>query len=554
MAANAPAYVFEPHERPLMPGSPATPAHPRGRRIGYALIGVLIALTSGLSNGLLVANLPRIQGALGLTPVEGGWLMAAYSITNVCMSLLLIKFRQQFGLQRFTRVFLLAFVALALVQVFVHSYGLELALRAAAGVIASGFTPLGFFYIMQALPAKARMAGMVIGVGLTQVALPLARVISPLLLDNGPVQNLFVFEFGLSLSCLGGVALLRLPPSETMRVIEPLDFLTFALLAPGIALLSAVLIQGRIVWWSTPWLGWALAASVVLIGTALLIEHYRANPLLNTRWMGSRDVLRFALVAAVMRLLLSEQSFGSIGLLTVVGMGPDQLVPFYLVVTLATVVGLIASVASLDPMELLRPVIASVALIAVAAFMDADASNLVRPANFYASQALIAFAAVFFMGPTMMEGLLRALVKGPSHMVSFSAVFSISQTLGGLGGAALLGTFQTMREKFHSHELVQSIVLTDPQVASRLQMLGGAYARVVGDPALRQAQGARLLAQQVTREAHILAYNDVFLLIGTVACLALAWLGGRWLYLKIHRINPLQEELMALQRMRAQTQ
>src|SRR3546814_3006180 len=104
-----------------MPGSPATPDHPFGRRIGYFVIGVLLGLAGGFSNGLLIANLPQIQGALGLTSVEGGWLTAAYSMTNVCMSLLLIKFRQQFGIQRFTRVFLIGFLALTVTQLFVHS-------------------------------------------------------------------------------------------------------------------------------------------------------------------------------------------------------------------------------------------------------------------------------------------------------------------------------------------------------------------------------------------------------------------------------------------------
>src|SRR3546814_7462386 len=82
---------------------------------------------------------------------------------------------------------------------------------------------------------------------------------------------------------------------------------------------------------------------------------------------------------------------------------------------------------------------------------------------------MIAFAAIYFIGPTMMAGMLRAIVNGPSHLVSFSAVFGISQTLGGIGGAAMLGSFQIVRERFHSNELVQSLVMTDPQVATRLR-------------------------------------------------------------------------------------
>jgi MFS family permease len=544
-------YEFKPHERPLMPGSPATPEHPMPRRIAYAVIGALIAVTSGLANGLLTANLPQIQGALGITPVEAGWLTAAYSMTNVCTGFLLIKARQQFGLQRITRVFLLGFVLLTGLQVLVRSYSSELIIRAAAGIIASGFTPLSFFYIMQSLPARLRMGGMIIGLGLSQVALPLARAISPALLMGGDVHNLHLFEFGLALACLGAIALLRLPPSETAQVFERLDFVTFALLGPGIALLTAVLVQGRIVWWDTPWLGYATAASILLIGAALLIEHNRANPLLNTRWIGSADILRIAAVAAVMRLLLSEQSYGSLGLMAAVGMGQDQLVRLYSVVTLATLAGVALSVLRLDPTDLVRPIMISVALIMVAAFVDASATNLTRPANLYVTQAMLGFAAVYFLGPTMMLGVVRAIARGPSHMVSFSAFFGIAQTLGGLGGAALLGTFQVVREKQHSHELVQSLVMTDPQVALRIQQLGGAYGRVLGDPALRQAEGAALLGRQVTREANVLAFNDVFLLIGALAAVGLLLVAGRWLTLRRHGINPIAEDLAAIQRLRA---
>src|SRR3546814_4404634 len=80
------------------------------------------------------------------------------------------------------------------------------------------------------------------------------------------------------------------------------------MLAVGVGLLCAFLVQGRIQWWSTPWLGGALAASVVLIGAAFLIEHYRANPMLQTRWMGSRDLVKFALTGALVRVRSEEHT------------------------------------------------------------------------------------------------------------------------------------------------------------------------------------------------------------------------------------------------------
>src|SRR3546814_7501986 len=98
-------------------------------------------------------------------------------------------------------------------QLFVHSYRTELIVRGASGIVASGLSTLALFYIMQAMPAAARLGGMILGVGVSQVATPLARVISPVLLVHGNIQSLFIFELGLTLMCLGSVALLRLPPS-----------------------------------------------------------------------------------------------------------------------------------------------------------------------------------------------------------------------------------------------------------------------------------------------------------------------------------------------------
>ena len=46
---------------------------------------------------------------------------------------------------------------------------------------------------------------------------------------------------------------------------------------------------------------------------------------------------------------------------------------------------------------------------------------------------------------------------------------------------------------------------------------------MVTDPALRTAEGAALLSQRVTREANVLAFNDVFLLIALIASLLFLW-------------------------------
>ncbi len=62
-----------------------------------------------------------------------------------------------------------------------------------------------------------------------------------------------------------------------------------------------------------------------LFATGLLIEHYRKSPLLQIGWIGSSEILRFALVALVVRIALAEQTYGAVGLLTSGGLTNDQL-------------------------------------------------------------------------------------------------------------------------------------------------------------------------------------------------------------------------------------
>ncbi len=69
-------------------------------------------------------------------------------------------------------------------------------------------------------------------------------------------------------------------------------------------------------------------------------------------------------------------------------------------------------------------------------------------------------------------------------------------------------------------------------VSSRVQSGGAVYAGIIADPAMRTNVGTRVLAAAATREANILAYNDVFILIGSIAILTMIWLFIRsvWLW------------------------
>ncbi|MFN3357179.1 MAG: MFS transporter [Pseudomonas sp.] len=524
-------HTWEPHERPSLPGSPSTPWHPTHKRWLYALVGVLVAITGGLGNALVIANLQYLQGALGATTAEMAWLPAAYVMTNVCMNLLLVKFRQQFGLRAFTEVFLVLYALVTFGHLFVNDLNSAIAVRAAHGMVGAALSSLGLYYMIQAFPAKWRLKSLVLGLGTAQLALPLARLFSEDLLQIAEWRGLYLFELGMALICLGCVFLLKLPPGDRFKTFEKLDFLTFGILASGVALLCAVLSLGRIDWWlEAPWIGVASACSLMLIMAGLAIEHNRANPMLMTRWLGSGTMIRLALAVILIRMVLSEQSTGAVGFMQMLNMSYEQMHTLYVVMLAGAISGLLVSALTINPAHLLMPLVISLALMAVGSVMDSFSSNLTRPQNLYISQFLLGFGGTFFLGPTMVLGTKNVLTN-PRNLVSFSVMFGICQNLGGLIGAALLGTFQVVREKYHSSMIVEHLTLLDPRVAARVQSGGSAYGGLVADPELRNLMGIRSLATAATREANVMAYNDVFMLIAIIAMLTMTWIFIRSLWL-----------------------
>lgn len=515
---------WEEHEKPALPGSPAMPYHPPWERACYVLVAILVGITGGLGNALFTANLPTIQGQMGLTPSEATWLSGAYVTFNVTANMLIYKFRQQYGIRLFTDISLGIYAVLCLLHLVLGSPQSLLWLRGASGLAAAACTSLGTLYMLQGLPRKHVLKMMALGVGVSQLAAPLAWILSPSLLNHGQWHNLYLLEAGLALMSFATVVLLKLPTGVHIKAFEKRDFLTMALLIPGVGLLVAVLVQGTLRWWfNAPELAWMLIGAIALLFTGLYLEHHRPNPLFHTRWFTQSATIRFVIGAIVLRFLTTEQSYGVVGMLRTLGMTPDQMQPLFIVIFAGTLLGIVLSAATFGLENLRKQLLAAIVLLGVAVLMDFGRTSLDRPEDFYVSQFLLAIGSGVFMGPLMLLGMVQGLKNGPNHMLTAILTISMTQALGGLMGSALLGTYQAHREQAYSVALVQQINPADPTVAQRLQLQQQALASTITDPSLRAAQGAAELSKILRREANVLAYNDVFHVVALVAFVYLAW-------------------------------
>ena len=506
----------------LTAGLPTSPGSPLAR----AAAGLLLGLTQGFGLYLVSNNLADIQGSLGATAAEASWLTTAYFSTALSATLLVTKMRLHFGLRGFTVASLWLFLALSALHLLADNLASAIAVRAALGLAAAPLSTLAIFYLMEALPPRLAPLALLAGFACLQLPGPLSRVISPDLLAAGRWHGLFLLDVTLAALSVAAIHRVPLRPQPRQAAFVPGDLPAFALYATGLALLCVTVSQGRLAWWTdAPWLGACLALSIGCLGLYALLDLNRPSPLLDLRWLASPYMLRFVLAVLLFRIVLSEQTVGVVGLMTVLGQSNAQMQALFALASAGLLAGFV--LAAVIALRRGAPWVAvlSVALVLCAALMDSQATSLSRPEQFYASQTLMAVGLGLFFAASLLQGFGPVMQDGGRQLVSFLAAFSAAQFLGSLLGSAWVSTFVARRQAWHYEALSEHLAIGDPLVAQRLAQLAGSVARAVTEPAARARQGLALLHQQLTRESLVLAYDDLFTATAGLAAALLIWLG-----------------------------
>ena len=509
---------------------------PVPRALGYMLASVTLAMTQQIGQNIVNTNVYQIQGDLGATVAETNWLVAAYMAPNVSLSIALIKIRMQYGLRNFAEISIAGLLLAAVLNFFVHDLQSAVAVRFMSGIAASPMSSLAFFYMIEPMqPQRKLTAGLSLALTNSTLGIPVTRLISPHLLDIAGFHGLTLFEMGLAMVAFGFVYALPLTTPPRVKWIGPLDVVSYLLIAIGFGSIAVALSLGRIYWWfEAPWLGWLFALAVLCLTLAGITELHRKSPLVDIRWLTSPTTLHFAGALLTMRLVLAEPTVGASNFFQALGLQNEQTVPLYGIILCAILAGGITCAALLRPGREIWFYGSALACVALGAWLDSGATSLTRPHDIRLSQMLVAYGSALFLPAAMAQGMGAAIARGPLYILSFITVFLFTQSIGGLLGSAVFGTFITLRTSFHYNVLAERFSLSDPIVAQRIGQFGGAYGQVLTDPALTRAEGVSLLAQRAAREATVLAYNDAFLLISLIAGIALA---GLLLHLAVRRLQ-----------------
>ncbi|HEV8390705.1 MAG TPA: EmrB/QacA family drug resistance transporter, partial [Dongiaceae bacterium] len=98
---------------------------------------------------------------------------------------------------------------------------------------------------------------------------------------------------------------------------------------------------------------------------------------------------------------------------------------------------------------------------------------------------------------------------------SASGLFNMTRNLGGAIGIAVLQTLITKREQFHSNVLMSSVSNFNEATRQRIADLTHYFlTHGIADAATAQHEAIVAIGRVVRRQAFVMSYSDVFLLIG----------------------------------------
>ena len=487
-----------------------------------AVVGATLGSFMAVLNIQIVnASLADIQGAIGAGVDDGGWISTSYLVAEIVVIPLTGWLTQVFSVRRYLIVNAALFVAFSIACAFAQNLNQMIALRAIQGFTGGVLIPVAFTIVITSLPASKKPIGLALfGLGAT-FAPAIGPTIGGYLTENWGWQYIFYVNLvpGVGMIAMLWYSLERKPMK--LDLLRSGDWSGIAAIAIGLAALQTALEEGN----KDDWLGSPFIVRLLLIAAAALslfiwIELTRDQPLLNLRLVARRN-FGFGLFA---NFLLGVALYGSV-----------YVIPVYLARVQgynAQQIGAVLAWTGL-PQLVLIPFIPMLMQRFDPRWLIGIGFGLFATSNFVNAWMSPDYAGEQLMLPNIVRAVGQALAFTPLVAVanagiegrdagSASALFNMMRNLGGAIGIAVLQTFVTTREQFHSNVLMRSVSVLSEATRKRIDDLTQYFlTHGVSDPGAAAHQAIIAIGNTVRQQAFVMAFSDTFYLLGAALIVAM---------------------------------
>ncbi len=495
------------------PRGPAqAPARASTRDWVAFLGGALGAFMAVLDIQITNSSLADIQGSLGASLEEGSWISTGYLIAEIIVIPLTGWLGSVFGMRRYLLGNAALFLAFSVLCGLATSLPEMILFRIGQGFTGGVLIPGAFtLMVLRIPPIQRSIGGAIFGLTVT-----FAPAIGPTV--GGWLTDSYSWHLIFYINLLPGAAMIAMigwglddAPMRLDKLAQG-DWGGIAAMALGLGCLEYMLEEGQRKDWfgDTGILASAWVAAIAL-SVFLVIQFTRRNPLIDFRLLARRSLGTATLVNFGTGLAL----YGSVYLL-----------PLYLSRTQgynALQIGQAQMWMGLPQLAILpflpfvlkrvdgRVVVGfGIALFAASCAMNAFMTPDTAIDQLKWSQLVRALGQPFIISPLSQ---MATVGIAPAQAGTASAIFNMARNLGGSVGIAGLGTLVEGREHFHFSIIAETLSRASVRLTERLQAL----AHVLGG----DGPATAALANQVRRQAWVMAYADGFFLIAAGLALSL---------------------------------
>jgi DHA2 family multidrug resistance protein len=491
-------------------------------RTWLAVIGATLGAFMAVLNIQIVnASLENIQGAIGAGIDDGGWISTSYLIAEIIVIPLSGWLAQVFSIRVYLLTNAILFLAFSAACALAQDLPQMIALRALQGFAGGVLIPMAFTLIITLLPKAKQPVGLALFALSATFAPAIGPTIGGYLTENWGWQYIFYVNLapGALMIAMLWVSLEARPMK--LELLRQGDWPGIITMAVGLGALQTVLEEGnKDDWFGSPFIVRLSIIAAIALALFRWVELRSNKPLLNLRLLARRD---FGL-GSLANFLLGVALYGSVFIMPVYlsriqGYNAEQ-IGMVLAWTGLPQLALIPLVPRLMKRFDSRLVISvGFALFAVSNFMniymttDYGSDQLFWPNVIRAAGQALAFAPLSAVATAGIEA---------ENAGSASALFNMMRNLGGAIGIAILQTFLTKREQYHSNVLMQPVSLFEQATRTRIEALTQYFINHgFLDPVDASHRALVAIGQTVQKQAFILAFSDTFYLLGVTLIVAL---------------------------------
>ena len=508
--------------RPAVSVAGAEPSEHVSWRTWVAVIGSTLGAFLAILNIQVVgASLADIQGAIGAGVDDGGWITTSYLVAEIIVIPVSGWLSRVFSLRTYLLSNIVLFLMLTTACAFTHTLGQMIVVRALQGLAGGVLIPLAFTIIMTRLPRSKHPAGMAI----YSISAIFAPSIGPAL--GGYFNETFGWQSIFFLSLGPGIVMFAMlwyaldASPRQLRLLRDGDWFGIASMAIGLGCLETLLEEGN----KDDWFGSSFIVRLAIIAAISLLafvvnELRRKNALLNLRLLARRN-FGFGTVA---NFIFGASMYGWIYIVPqylgrMQGYNAQQIGGVMIWIGLPQLI-----IIPFTPMLMRR--------------FDGRALAIVGFTLFFVGSILATplsgdFSGPQFLASSLVRALAQALVMAPLSAIaiagikrenasSASALFNMMRNLGGAVGIAVLQTFLTTREQFHSNILSSYVNLASTAVTQRIDaMTHYLMAHGVSDIDFARHEAVVGVGRTIRRQAFFMGFSDTILMQSIVLLAAL---------------------------------